>query len=607
MQSSNLTIAPVVPSEFTPSIPTTSSDFVVSRRFREYVSDGQTEYKFDGTNIIKFTLNSADAFLDGRNSWLQFKLYATAAAGGNWTEQELTSRFLESGGAHSLFRRLRISLSNGTIISDYDYSTLYAMIRQHTMSLQHLEHQEGLSSYDGAQDDIYDATCNQQILKPQGVAVPAAGVGIGTLTARDGATGCALFTYTGVGNDVKLGDELVLNNGVANAAAYAQSQLPNSVVGKVRSITDANNVQLEMAVSYTLYTGNDNVATIRGYYIVNRGDLSARWRGAQGSNETSAVLCKVKIFSDFFNNIKYLPLPFLRNLTIELELNRPAHSVVIPKSFLAVTPTFNWTIKDPVIVANLVTPSESLMNAYVDQYNSEQGIMLHWIDYQSNKRTLQAGATNESVVIPSNCHSALAVVVAQKPDFCESVNASTWCNDTNGISVKGRIQSYQFQVGSEYFPFNRAVRCGEASDALRASCELAGVISNGNAWNYVLNAIDSHGAKYECSSIIKQDYLSVNNIPVPSVGAGFGTAGRFLMLDSSKFYMAARLDRDGNYTGIDTSNNDIQLNISRTGAYQTTDNASPFANQANQAVYLHAFIVHNRLMRISKSSTIVFS
>jgi len=572
---------------------------------REYIADGQTTFSFDGTNTIKFTLNSADAFLDGRNSWLQFKLWATAAAGGNWTAQELTSRFLESGGAHALFRRLRISLSNGTIITDHDYSALYAMVRQHTMSFQHLEHQEGLSSYDGMQDDIYDATLNQQILKPQGIAVPAAGADIGKLTARDAATGCSIFTYTGVGGDVKIGDELVLNNGITTPAAYAQSGLPNSVAGKVRSITDADNVVLEMAVNYTEYAGNVAAATIRGYYIVNRGDLSSRWRGAQGSSEPSAVLCKVKLFSDFFNNIKYLPLPFLRNLTIELELNRAAHSVVIPKSLLALTPTFTWTIKDPVIVANLVTPSEQLMNAYVDEYNSEKGIMLHWIDYQSNKRTLTPGATSESVVIPSNCHSALAVLVAQKPDFCESVNASTWCNDTNGISVKGRIQSYQFQVGSEYFPFNRPVRCGEATDASLANCQLAGVITNGNAWNYVLGALDSHGAKYECSSIIKQDYLSVNNIPVPSVGVGFGTAGRFLMLDSSKFYMAARLDRDGNYTGIDTSNNDIQLNINRCGAYVVTDTA--FGNPSNQPVYLHSWIVHNRLMRISKSSTIVFS
>ena len=604
--TANLQIAPQVPSEFTPAVPMTSSDFVVSRRFREYVTDGQTTFTYDGTNVIKFTLNSADSFLDGRNSWLQFKLYATAVAGGDWTAQELTSRFLESGGAHSLFRRLRISLSNGTIISDYDYSTLYAMVRQHTMSLQHLEHQEGLSSYDGAQDDIYDATCNQQVLISQPASVALAD---GTLGAKDGPNGCQLFTYAGVGGVVKLGDELVLHVGIAtgNAGPVANQQ-PNTIVGKVRAIPDANSVQLEVGRDYGAYTaGANDMTKIRGFHIVNRGDLSARWRGAQGADPDSAVLCKVKIFSDFFNNIKYLPLPFLRNLTIELELNRPAHSVVIPKSFAAITPTFNWTIKDPVIVANLVTPSESLMNAYVEQYNSEQGIMLHWIDYQSNKRTLQTGVSSESVVIPSNCHSALAIIVAQKPDFCESVNASTWCNDTNGLSVKGRIQTYQFQIGSEYFPFNRAVRCGEAPNASRASCELAGVISNGNAWNYVLGAIDSHGAKYECSSIIKQDYLSVNNIPVPSVGVGFGTAGRFLMLDSSKFYMAARLDRDGNYTGIDTSNNDIQLNITRTGAYQVSDNASPFANLTNQAVYLHSFIIHNRLIRISKASTIVFS
>lgn len=585
MAMANLQIAPQVPSEFTPAMPSTSSDFVVSRRMREYVADAQTTFSFDTNNIIKFTINSADAFLDGRNSWLQFTLQAPVAAGtAGLSAQEAVSRFLETGGAHSLFSRLRISLSNGTIISDYDYSQLYAMIRQHTMSFQHLQFQEGLSSYDGISSDIYEYGSLSQ--KPSNVGATNSGLVVSTpftlaeVAAADLAAlaaGVQLLTIANASTNLRVGDEVVINLNVQIAA-----DVPSSMSFRVATIPTAGTAGLvpthiAAGVNVAKDYGIQAAGRLREIQIIRRGDLSHRFRGAAGTNDASAVLCKIKLFSDFFNNIKYLPLPFLRNLTIELTLNRPAHCVVFAKNVAAIdaASTFSWTLKNPVIVANLVTPSESLMNAYVEQYNSEQGIMLHWIDYQSNKVGSAGSPQNETLRIPSNCHSALAVLVACKPPEAQAVTlGTTWYNDTNGNSLKMGITSYQFQCGSEYFPFSRPVDTS--------------LTNNGNAWNYVLQALDSHGAKYECSSIVPNEYYSVNDY-IRQAGVITG--------ESLRFYMAARLDRDGNYTGIDTSNNDIQLNISRSGA----------RNAGYADSYYHAFIVHNRLMRISKASSIVFS
>jgi len=570
---SNLQIAPVIPSGFTPAIPSTSSDFVVSRRMREYIADGQTEYTFNGTNIIKFTLNSADAFLDGRNSWLQFKLFGTFTADGNLAnvDAEKLSRFLETGGAHSLFRRLRISLSNGTIISDYDYSQIYSIVRQHTMSAQHLEFQEGASSFDGVSSDIYDydkMSVGKITSEPFTIAESAA-----SSLAAAGA-GVQVLTIANASTNLKVGDEVMLVLNVQIAA-----DLPAVISAKVVSVPTAGTVGLATREDY----GNLVGGRIRNVIVVKRGDASHRFRGAQGTSAANHVLCKVKLFSDFFNNVKYLPLPFLRNLTIELTLARDAHCVVLAKKSDPGAVDFRWTVKDPVIVANLVTPSEQLMNAYVDQYNSEQGIMLHWIDYMSNKRSLELAA-NQSIVIPSNCHSALGVIAVQKLAEAEAVTGNSWVNDTTGINVKALLTEYQFQCGSEYFPFARPVQCGTGNQSL----------TNGNAWNYVLQTLDSHGAKYECSSIIPQEYYAVNTIVRP-INVGGGAAE--LTNESLRFVLAARLDRDGAYTGIDSSNNDIQLNLTRSTA----------PGPAYTGYYLHSYIVHNRLMRISKASSIVFS
>jgi len=552
----------------------TTSDFVVSRRFREYVADANTNFSFDGNNIIKFTLNSADAFLDGRNSWIQFKLHAAisssnladyvGAGGINDVNGEKLARYLESGGAHSLFSRLRISLSNGTIISDYDYSQLYAMVRQHTMSFQHLEYQEGPSSFDGAASDIYDYDKQslQRVFDYSVITAAQARVAAYDFGDRRLDFGAV------VAGAIKVGDEI---------AIITKVDAPNGSSGMIIGKVISNTGQVIVLSADALNCGADvNLVAntdINAVAVIRRADSSHRTRGALGTN-AAPVLCKIKLFSDFFNNIKYLPLPFLRNLTIELTLNRSAHAVVFTKSLAAGNnPALAWVIRDPVVVANLVTPSEQLMNAYVDQYNSDQGIMLHWIDYQSNKVSAISTASSENIRIPSNCHSALAVLVGQKLPEAQSVNADSWMQDTNGVSVKQLMTSYQFMVGSEYFPFARPV-------------DTSGT-TNGNAWNYVLQALDSHGAKYECSSIIPNEYYSVNSITRPQAAVNIAD-------ESLRFIMATRLDRDGNYTGIDTSNNDIQLNVIRSG--------NPVAG-----LYYHAFIVHNRLMRISKSSTIVFS
>jgi hypothetical protein len=571
----NLQILPSIPSEFSPSVPTSSSDFVVSRRMREYIADGQTTYTYSGNNVIKFTLNSADAFLDGRNSWIQFKLFGAFSADGNLAnvDAEKLSRFLETGGAHSLFRRLRISLSNGTIISDYDYSQIYAIVRQHTMSASHLQFQEGPGSFDGLSSDIYDYDVNS--------GGKIFDYSVVTAANALGATydfGTRTLTFAGAhATGVKVGDEIAIITPVD-----APNNSSGMIIGKVISNTGT----VIVLSTDALQCGQDidlNAGDINAVAVVRRGDASHRYRGSQGTTDANHVLCKMKLFSDFFNNVKYLPLPFLRNLTIELTLNRDAHCVVFAKNSDPGAVDFRWTVKDPVVVANLVTPSEALMNAYVDQYNSEQGIMLHWIDYMSNKRTLEL-AQSQSIVIPSNCHSALGVIAVQKLAEAEAQTGNSWVTDTHGINVKALLQEYQFQVGSEYFPFSKPVQCGTGAQAL----------TNGNAYQYVLQTLDSHGAKYECSSIVPNEFYAVNSVVRP-VNVGGGAAG--LTNESLRFVLAARLDRDGNYTGIDTSNNDIQLNLVRTGVP-----GAPYTGY-----YLHSWIVHNRLMRISKASSIVFS
>ena len=561
MSNVNMLLGETLPNEFLPTQPVSTSNFVVSRRMREYTSDSQTAFSFNGTDTIRFILNSPDSFLDGRNSWLQFKLFGTFQGAAPWgginnVEPERLGRFLSVGGGHALFRRLRISLSNGTIISDYDYSSLYSIIRQYTMSENHLQYNEAMQSFDGLESSISKLTNTGDIvLNPFTLAESAAA----TLAAE--AANAQLLTIANAATYLRIGD--IVEVGVNNDT----NDVPPVVTGKVIAIPTAGTASLATGRDY----GALNATDIREVRIIRKGERSSRYRGAQGTadGDDTSVLVKIKLLSDFLNNVKYIPLPFLRNLQIELTLNRDAHTVVFAKP-AAGTPDFRWTIKDPVFVANLVTPSEKLMSLFVEEYNTENGMVMQWVDYQSNTKTLQN--TSESLVIPSNCHSALGILAVQKLPESESVNANSWVVDTQGVMIKNRVDTYQFQIGSEYYPFGAPAKCHSNH--------------NGNAFSYVLQSLDSHGAKYESTSIIPEEFYAVNTIVRP-VGGNVAD-------ESLRFVMAQRFDRDGNYTGVDCTNNDIQLNIVRSGG-------------GTAGTYLHSFVIHNKLIRISRSSTIVYS
>lgn len=565
--SMNVLVGEALPNEFMPTMPVSSSNFVVSRRYREYTTDAQTTFTFNGTDTIRFIINSPDSFLDGRNSWIQFKLFGgfTADGGLNNIDAEKLSRYLETGGGHSLFRRLRISLSNGTIISDYDYSTLYAIIRTYTMSQNHLQFSEASQSFDGLASDIYEyGTNSSKVLMTQPFTL--AQTAAATLGALGG--GVQVLTIANAGVNLRVGDEIIISSNVQIAA-----DVPSTIYAKVVSIAAAGGT---CSIAPREDYGARVAGNIREIQVLRRGDLTPRFRGAQGTADTDAnsVLIKIKLLSDFLNNVKYIPLPFLRNLQIELTLNRDAHCVVFSKPATG-TPDFRWSITNPVFVANLITPSEKLMNLFVEEYNSENGIVMKWIDYQSNKRTLTNRAQNESMVIPCNCHSALGILAVQRLPESEAVNADTWVNDTNGTFVKHLVDTYQFQIGSEYYPFGAPVKCHG--------------VHNGNAFTHLIASLDNHGAKYESTSVVPNEFYSVNTITRPVGGA--------INDESLKFVMGQNFSRDLTLTGVDCTSNDIQLNLVRS--------AAPGAPR--DGAFIHTFVIHDRLIRISKASTIVYS
>ena len=94
-------------------------------------------------------------------------------------------------------------------------------------------------------------------------------------------------------------------------------------------------------------------------------------------------------------NFKYVLFCFLKNLRVELTLNRAAHCLVTEKKNVngtIIVPTYRVVLGDVRYVCSLVTPSEPLMNEFIKMYNGE-GITYNYISYQYNLRFIE-GSVN---------------------------------------------------------------------------------------------------------------------------------------------------------------------------------------------------------------------
>jgi hypothetical protein len=567
-------IVPTPPSEFNPSIPTSSSQFVSRRSVREYIPDGPSVYEQQSSDKIIFTLNSADSFWDATNSYIRFKLGITTGTGTNFTAQDQVARYLASGGAHALFKNLTISLSNGTSIEQIErYSDLYHIIKSWTMSRDHVtqvEHTAADSVFNAYRDRISPLGNQWTVVDNQN--------GVLALTTLTGV----LTGFTGIGAaDIQVGDELC----VVLSATNATNRTPTIVYCRVRSIETDNNLTVEghgSAIDIAA-AGNTGIQIV---YKWNR-PTSARARGASQvvASATTApgndIIIKMKPLSNFLMNSKYVPLCFLKNLRIELTLNRAAHCLVVSKQNVngtIIAPQHRVVLGDVRYVCNLVTPSEPLMNEFIKMYNGD-GILYNYISYQYNLKVIE-GSVSESVVIPSSCRSCLTVISAQYMDYSESVSGDAWSTDTIATTIKGNVIEWYYQLGSELYPMNKALAYGQF---------------NGDTFNHCQQAFASHASKYECNSIIPEEYYPINTVLRQDVAAGAN-----LTNESLRFIMAARLDRTGPYSGVDImSSNDLQLNILR---------SAPVSGGGVQIrPYLRSYLVHNRSLSISKNGSVVFS
>lgn len=539
--SNRIEFAPTFPPSMSPSMPYSSSDFIAAKRTKLFLPDQQTDYTFAGNDRLVFTLNSNNEMLVGQDSWVEFDLYVEAA-GGSLNATQLLERCLDVGGAHCLFKRVQISLSNGTVIEDIQgYNKLYSIVRLNTMSENHVKYVESMSG-DGMVGDRfepspYDSTVWRNVTF--------------TTAAYDHTGGAAerLLTLTGGSALTEL---------TAGDIIRISTDADSSVV-EIASITDNNLIILNGR-------GTD-LASINDIKVARSGSLQCpRVRAASGTDAGSAIKLKMKPFSNFIQNSKWVPLAFLKNLQITLELERPELALKFFRAPGSLT-TFRYTIKNPRFAADLVTPSEAVLQEMLQVYNSEDGIYFPFISFQGSLRTMTASAAG-TVTIPSSVRSAKGIILAQYPSACENASdADSLVTDSISTTVRNLLTQARVVIGSENYPYGRYI------DTDDVFC--------GEAFAHLQKCLDVHGNVSKDTSIIPNDYYAVNS---------------FLGLtnESKRFVLGVPFSRDmtSSGCGVDLITNDLQFEFVKSAAGVETT--------------LRSWIIFDSALKISRSNTISY-
>jgi hypothetical protein len=418
-----------------------------------------------------------------------------------------------------------------------DYNKLYSIVRTHMMPSDYVDGFEASSSMDSTSAF---AEADRELLPLTYTTL--------TFTATGGASeGLLTGQGTRFQSEVEVGDVIVINN-----------------IPLVGSGIDSHHVVTGVLSETTLTMTRSAVTNLLQVEVTDaylqKVRRSSRARLAQIQASVPTLTVDLRLLSNFLNNEKFIPLMFLRNLQIEIELENPNYCMVAGCAGAGMV--MNYTVSNPRFVGTLITPSEAVKKQYLDMFNGA-GIPFQYISALSNVRNISP-ATAISFQVPASCRSARAMLMAKYYSNSDSVDA-TYTPNYQSISttVKDGATYYQFRIGSNQYPsYGRANTQGA---------------SNGEALSHVMMALGKFNQEEKCCSMKWNNYLAINNV------ADVASAGAFIANESRRFVVGELLAKGGTYTGLDVSNNQILFDIDSTGV---------------QPLYMRSYILYDKLLLI---------
>ena len=367
-----------------------TSKHILKRRQVELLPTNLSTYSFNGSSRMEFLMSSASDFVDFSSSYLRFELTCTLNRDGS----NDPTKFLATGGAHSLFKRIYIQTATGTIIQDYDeYNRLYALMSQITQSADYVDTAEQVCG-----DSVYgEGYVPEQRLKD-------AFADTADILTEDFSTNASVLTLNSE-------YRTVISNGTINGAAGGDPG-----------------------------TGMVDPARKK---VANTASVTVTMRPMLSFLNMPEWFCLFLVRS---------------GLKIVFELANPSDALITTQTYTGTGFTdANCTISDPRYVTTMITPDESLMSSYVQKFNAE-GIVYSSLGFRHSLAQLNAGSGIQSQQLFNNARSCRFILQRiQSPQMNTAINSATdvlnsYKVDSCGSGLKAGLTEYQFSSGSHYFP-----------------------------------------------------------------------------------------------------------------------------------------------------------
>ena len=551
----SLNLKPKLPSKAVVEPIMTADRSILSVRNAEVPSQINGTYSYSTNSRIEFDLNSPSEFIDFANSYMRFNLSTTL----NLEGSDCSAKYLAEGGAHALFREVRLETQSGTLIDRIQrynkfYSTMSSIFHPKDFVDSHLQ-QAG---------DSVDVECkgdSQPNYKPLGGTAFTIAAGGADLTA----TGAADFI-----NEVDIGDLLyfVDDDGVTISA-------------KVSAIASATALTLALGVA----------GTYNSAYVVkaDAGYDPARKRVA---NTSGSQLC-CKLLLPFFQRDEYFPLFLVRSgLKVIIELERPEYVLCAPKNVISTGFSgADYSLSNVNFVAPFVQPADTLREAYISMFK-QSGITMSLISYEHRLNNVSAGNVGtQNLRMNVNARSVKHLLTFVQDPRAETVRSatenagkSTYTADCISQRLKAGITKWQVEIGSHRYPQSSPmdVQSGDNSELL---AELEKTLS-------IYDVSTSHRWKpYEWVDVA---------VPYKPFEQG-ATNGKN---SATKVIFPADFSRDSSpFSGVDATLHSINVQPEIGTAYQLTD-MDGTSNPVNSELFVHSFIGLDKIVILSESGGI---
>lgn len=540
-------IKSTIPFELTPQNLTSGSEYVVRRRQVELPANEATSFGSGtytnqlGIYRSQFNIGSSGIeYLDGLNSYMRLKLSVeaesqprTGAANGN---NKFVRAFLDEGGIHSLIKTLTIQLRNGTRIEHIEnYNKVYAVLSNLRHSAEHIDSVESAQSGDSVAYKPY-----LDPYKPHGWAstiIPARSLQL--VSVRDPAD-----------NEMTLAE----------------------ITAEFKNMVDNPNLIEPARLKF-------------GAKLAVTGDDPGVNVPAETANSVEHWVT-FKPMSNFLQHSKFIPLPFLQQLQIVIEWERPNIGLFMDKYVRTTgaalaqiydSDILNYKISSPVFVANMVEPSPAITNMMEKQFMGD-GIPLAFLSYKTNRK-LETGS-NINQEISSNFRSARFVLTTFMEDLAFTESNASKAYRCNSTFRKSKLKDWVFKSGGMRYP-----ESGPVLTSITGASYMPA-----ETFTLAQIAVNSHGSVMHDTRIRQWEYQDDYKKIVSNAANGNGTQ----ILDSTKFIIGAALSRGDSFTGADLTNNSLFLEANFDG---NVDDGTYFQNKN-----VFTIIAFDVVLTISKSS-----